>query len=145
MEITDEIRAEILTICDLIADGQSVRAIMKDRKMFCRAEFYKMVDKDEELKDHYARAMSDRADHLFEEILTISDSQEYDVSTKEDGTEVINHNVINRNRLQVDSRKWILSKMNPKKYGDKVDVTTDGKAINILNLGSGAAPDEPIQ
>ena len=27
--------------------------------------------------------------------------------------------------------KWVMSKMKPKKYGDKLDMTTDGKAITV--------------
>ena len=35
-------------------------------------------------------------------------------------------------RIQVDARKWILSKMNPKKYGDKIEVdsTIKGEITN---------------
>ena len=51
----------------------------------------------------------------------------------EDGKVVTNHNVIQRDRLRVDARKWALSKMNPKKYGDKVDVTSGGEKINNSN------------
>ena len=32
-------------------------------------------------------------------------------------------------KLKADNLKWSMSKMKPKKYGDKVDVTSDGKAI----------------
>jgi hypothetical protein len=43
--------------------------------------------------------------------------------------EVVNTEHIQRSRLRVDARKWIASKLKPKKYGDKMDVTSDGKAI----------------
>jgi hypothetical protein len=33
--------------------------------------------------------------------------------------------------LRIDARKWILSKMVPKKVGDKTDITTNGKDVNI--------------
>ena len=36
-----------------------------------------------------------------------------------DGKEIINQDVIARSRLRVDARKWIASKLLPKKYGDK--------------------------
>jgi len=34
-------------------------------------------------------------------------------------------------RLKIDSMKWILSKLMPKKYGDKLDVTSDSKPVNV--------------
>ena len=36
---------------------------------------------------------------------------------------------VQQNRLRVEARKWIASKLKPKKYGEKVDVTTDGKEM----------------
>ena len=40
----------------------------------------------------------------------------------------------NRSRLRVDTRKWIASKLKPKKYGDKIDVTTQGQAITQVTI-----------
>jgi hypothetical protein len=34
---------------------------------------------------------------------------------------------INRSRLRVDTRKWYLSKLAPKRYGEKVDVNVGGQ------------------
>ena len=48
-----------------------------------------------------------------------------------DGIKDKNHNIVNRKRQKIDSRKWVLSKMNPKKYGEKLDVTSDGETIGI--------------
>jgi len=38
----------------------------------------------------------------------------------------VDHEHIQRARLRVDTRKWILSKMLPKVYGDKFQVGGDG-------------------
>ena len=54
----------------------------------------------------------------------IADDQENDVYEDEDGREQTNHNVINRAKIRIDSRKWMLGKMNPKKYSDKIQVDT---------------------
>ena len=50
-----------------------------------------------------------------------------DVIINEEGNPITNHNVIQRDRLRVDARKWALSKMNPKKYGDKQAIEMDIK------------------
>jgi hypothetical protein len=34
---------------------------------------------------------------------------------------------VQRARLKVDTRKWLLSKLQPKKYGDKLDMNVAGK------------------
>jgi len=82
--------------------------------------FYKWLESDENKIKQYARATEIRAENIFDEILEISDDQENDVYIDKDGIEQINHNVINRAKLRVDSRKWTLSKMNPKKYSEKI-------------------------
>lgn len=120
-----------------IANGESCRSILDgaDRKVFpSHVTFCEWLNNDRELTKQYARAVADRADLIFEEILTIADSYEKDV-TIVNGKEVVNHNIINRHRLMIDTRKWMLSKMMPKKYGDKLDVTSAGEAThNPVNI-----------
>lgn len=91
-------------------------------------KFYELVDGDEKNRENYARACEERATKIFEEIIAISEH------TEEDHTPFTGGNVIQRDRLRIDARKWVLSKMNPKKYGEKLDVTTDNKPINTPTL-----------
>lgn len=62
---------------------------------------------------------------IFEEILTIADSQEGDVIIV-DGREVTNHDVIARAKLRVDARRWMIGKMAPKRYGDRAALEVSG-------------------
>jgi hypothetical protein len=109
-------RVELInTICEEMAKGRSLRSVLRDEGMPDRVTFFKWIDNNEERINQYASAREARADVIFEQILLISDSQEGDTITLEDGKEVTNHDVIQRARLRVDSRKWILGKMQPKK------------------------------
>jgi len=83
----------------------------------------------EEYKDffvHYARAKQMQADLLVEEILEISDDSTNDTEYTEFG-EKENKEWVNRSKLRVDSRKWIASKLAPKKYGDKLELSGDSE------------------
>jgi hypothetical protein len=86
----------------------------------------------EAFRDQYARARESQADHLAEEILQIADDGSNDTYQTENG-EAVNHDVIARSRLRVDTRKWLASKLAPKKYGDKVTQEHTGE-------GGGAIP-----
>ena len=66
---------------------------------------------------------------IFEEALDIADSFDKDVIIDKEGNEIINHNVINRDRLRVDTRKWFLSKLNPKKYGEKLEIESNNTQV----------------
>ena len=122
-------------VCELLEKGNSLRSALTKVNISSQT-FYAIIDIDEEKSKQYARACEERADAIFEDILKISDASEDDLIIDENGNPVTNHNVIQRDRLRVDSRKWMLSKMQPKKYGNKLDLTTGGEKINtnIPNL-----------
>lgn len=87
-------------------------------------------------QEKYARAKEMQADLLAEEILDIADDGSNDFMKIVKGDqeyEVENKEWVNRSRLRIDSRKWIASKLKPKKYGDRVtqELTgPDGKELN---------------
>lgn len=132
----EEIEEKFSLIIRGIEDnGLSLRKALGGYGMPDATTFYKWCDNDEEKAKRYVRACETRADIIFEEIIEIADKQGEDViGEDEHGTPIINHNIIHRNRLQVDARKWAVSKMNPKKYGEKVDHTTNGKDISNTTI-----------
>ena len=62
-------------------------------------------------------------------------SNDYMEKLDKDG-EVIGYSIngenIQRSRLRVDSRKWLASKLLPKKYGDKLDVNQSGNVTVVI-------------
>jgi hypothetical protein len=84
----------------------------------------------------YARAREIGYRTMADEIQEISDdgSNDYMVRTRRDGSTetVVNQEHIQRSRLRVDTRKWLLSKALPKIYGDKVELHgPDGGPLQI--------------
>lgn len=78
------------------------------------------LTKHESFSENYAKAQKERSEAMYEEMLDIGDD------VKADPAEVA------KARLRVDTRKWALARMNPKKYGDKqtTELTgPDGGAI----------------
>jgi len=122
-------------ICDRIALGESVKSICKDAKMPNASTVFLWVldDDKKEFSDKYAKARATQAELMFEEINEIADDGTNDYMTKQNADggeyEVVNSEHIQRSRLRVDTRKWYLSKVLPKKFGEKLDVTSDGKEI----------------
>jgi hypothetical protein len=125
-----------------VINGLSVSKACKESDTLGETLFYKVVGESDENEKDYARAREKRADFIFEEIKEIADKQDKDVTIDAEGNERTDHNVVQRSRLQIDTRKWMLGKMNPKKYSDKssLDLTTNGESINIISLGNGTDP-----
>lgn len=100
-------------------------------------------DAKEEIKSfmrQYARAREAQADFLAEEIIEIADDGSNDYMTIVKGDKEYNvedKEVTNRSRLRVDSRKWIASKLKPKKYADKLDLNHSGEVTpkQIVKIG----------
>ena len=109
-----------------IANGESVRTILASgNTLMDRSWFYDRIKVDPILTDQYARACEERADKIFEELIDIADNTVHDTDVRGSGSgvvEVPNAEWIQRSKVRIDTRKWMLSKMNPKKYGDKMDV-----------------------
>lgn len=106
--------------------GEALRNILKDEDLPSSKTFYEWLDNDDSKVKQYARACELRAEIIFDELLDIADDGRNDFVTKKLGGDVeiecLNSENIQRSRLRIDARKWILSKMNPKKYGDKLDI-----------------------
>jgi hypothetical protein len=98
--------------------------------MPCLATVFNWLRVHPEFVEQYARAKEESADALAEEILDISDdgSNDWMVRHGKDGEEswVVNGEHVQRSRLRVDSRKWIASKLKPKKYGDRTTTELTG-------------------
>lgn len=120
----NELFDEIIT--EIAENGSSLIGAVKPR--MSTQTFYRLLE-DKERSKRYARATEMRADKMAEEILQISDNIGGDMVVMPDGREVVDHAVVQRDRLRVDARKWILAKMNPKKYGDKIDMTSGDEPL----------------
>jgi len=136
-----------IKICKRITDGESLRSVCRDEKMPSRSSVHGWLllgagDKPEprykEFLDQYELAVQIRAENMFDEIEDIADDGQNDYMTRvgRDGEEyeVVNSEHIQRSRLRVDTRKWKLSKMFPKKFGDRNIVSTEDKDGNIVPI-----------
>lgn len=64
-----------------------------------------------------------QADLFADEILEIADETGTDLTTDDKGKVTVEHEVVARSRLRVDARKWLMARLAPKKYGDKLQHT----------------------
>tara|TARA_R110000868_G_scaffold391047_1_gene660941 strand:- start:368 stop:778 length:411 start_codon:yes stop_codon:yes gene_type:complete len=94
-------------ICELLADGKSLRAICTAPEMPSTSTVCKWLARNTEFAEQYARARELQADALFDEILDIADKGLTALDAAED------------RRIQIDARKWMAGKLKGK-YSDKV-------------------------
>lgn len=136
-EYNQEIASQL---CAQLAEGISLRTVCKSPDMPGLSTVFKWLHKHPEFVEQYARAKEESAEAMAEDILDIADDGTNDWMTIQKGKleiEVPDKEVIMRSRLRVDTRKWLMSKMKPKKYGEKLDMTTDGQPLTIKLVSYG--------
>lgn len=109
------------SICGRIAVGDSLRKICLEDGPDMKTVMRWLANDQGGFRQQYARAREAQADFMAEEILQIADDGLNDTYQTENG-EAVNQDVIARSRLRVDARKWLASKMAPKKYGEKLQL-----------------------
>ncbi len=94
-------------ICEQLADGMSLRSVCKAEGMPDKSTIFNWFRTRPEFLDQYTRAKEESADALSDEMVDIADDKT---------------GYPQRDRRRSDTRKWLSSKLKPKKYGEKVDV-----------------------
>lgn len=113
---TEELANEI---CARIAGGMSLNKLCKMSDMPDASTVFKWIGEKPEFSHKYAKATTERAELMFDEMLEIADTENIDDTQ--------------RARLRVDTRKWALSKLMPKKFGDKQTVEHAG-GISLTDM-----------
>ena len=133
-------------ICEQLAEGRSLRSICDDEGMPNRSTVYDWLDADTHgFPDQYARARSRQAETMLDEILEIADDTSNDTIITDFGPRP-DAEWISRSKLRVDARKWAMSKLAPKKYGDSkaLDVTSGGERITGFAIVDYTADDRAV-
>ena len=113
---------KISKVLTQMREGKSLRQASQMAGV-ARQTFLDWVDKDQELAGHYAHARAAMIDKIADDIMTIADED-----LMPTGEVKVDSAMVQKQRLRVDTRKWLLSKLAPKKYGDKLELTGDETA-----------------
>ena len=119
-------------ICDGLSDGKSLRTVCKEEDMPDKSTVFRWLRTYKEFQDQYTRAKEEATDALADEITDIADDGSNDWMEINKGgykMTILDREHVDRSKLRIETRKWIMAKMKPKKYGDKVDLTTNGKDL----------------
>jgi hypothetical protein len=115
----------------LSVSSLGLQAICKANGISASNFYAWMLKAPNEFREMYARARENQAQVLADEITEIADNKEFGVieivKETKDGTfrETRREDAIRHRELQVDARKWVLSKLLPHKYGDRLEVAAD--------------------
>lgn len=127
----DEIQSISEVVLDCMHDGMSLRKSCIEAGVPV-SSFMRWVAEDSALAEHYTCAREALIDKIADETIEISDAP---VGITDNGA--TDSGAVAKQRLQVDTRKWLLSKLAPKKYGEKLESTLvgpDGGPVEIKTI-----------
>src|SRR5690242_18516843 len=115
-QYTEEIGKQI---CEAVASSTEGLndLIAKNPHFPCQATVYKWINDHPQFSEMYANAKRAQAAIFAEEIVKIADNEASDHVVGDDGKLVMNSVKVARDRLRIDTRKWIACKLLPKVYG----------------------------
>jgi hypothetical protein len=134
---TDYCKDKADYICEKLSDGQSLKAICEPDDMPTRSTIYRWLGLHPEFSNMYDRAREEQAETLADEIIAIADESYDDIMIDDNGNQRQNTEFIQRSRLRVDARKWVASKLKPRKYGEarQIDHTSSDGSMTPQEAG----------
>ena len=114
-------------ICERLSTGETLKSICRSPGMPHESTVRKWARDDHKgFYTRYARSRDIGMDAMADELFDIADDGTNDWMERHgegnDGYS-LNGEHVSRSRLRVDTRKWYLSKLAPKRYGEKLEVT----------------------
>lgn len=123
-------------ICAELAQGYSLRTVCAADDMPSVKTIFNWFRTYPDFLQQYTRAKEESADAMADEVIDIADdgSNDWMVKHGKDDQEYwqLNGEHVQRSRLRIETRKWLMAKMKPKKYGEKLDMTSDGKPVSFV-------------
>jgi hypothetical protein len=115
-------------ICRKVSEGQALLHVCEEEGFPTQTTVFRWLNEKEEFREKYARAREIQIERMALDALRIADDPNEDPQSR---------------RVRVDTRKWILSKWAPKRYGDKLEVEQTGEQTIRIRIG-GDRPTEFI-
>lgn len=127
-------------ICNRIIEGEPIRQIALLEEMPNERTMYRWLDSHKEFCQQYTRAKEIQMDKFNEELIDIADDSRNDWIERESERTgktyvALDAEAIARSKLRIETRKWLMGKHKPNKYGDKITLEGDGiiPVINVFN------------
>jgi hypothetical protein len=116
----------VTAICGRMAQGETLSKVCTDPQMPAKNTVLRWLEAHEDFRTRYARARQLLMDHWADLIIDIAWDDSRDAYVDAQGNKRWDHENIQRSRLKVDTLKWLMSKISPKRYGDKLALAAEG-------------------
>jgi hypothetical protein len=113
-------------ICAGLSEGKSLRTVCLDEGMPALSTIFLWFREYPEFSEQYVTSKNESADARLEQLDDLGDEA---IALAQSVDPKASSAVVQAVKLKADNIKWTMSKLKPKKYGDKLDLTSDGKVL----------------
>jgi hypothetical protein len=131
VQITEEL---FLAVCDRLVQGEPLVLICADNAMPSRPQIMRYIHQNEKARETYYAAREMQCETLAEEAMLIASDDSNDFSYDPRGKRISHNDVVQRARLKTDALWKTMSKMAPRRFGDKNITEIQGNANNPVAL-----------
>jgi hypothetical protein len=119
----------VAELCERLSRGEPMASICRSEGMPDVNTINMWRDTDAEINSRVAHARDLGFDHLAADCLHIADDNGLDTRVNDAGVTVVDRDHIQRAKLRIETRLKLLACWDPRRYGNKVDVTSGGETI----------------
>lgn len=147
---TDYTEETALEICERLCEGESLLQITRDPAMPNRRTVYRWLLTNEGFCHNYRRAREGFAEYHHDHMLDIADDGHNDWYLK-NGVKCVDNEAVNRSKLRISTRQWIIERAAPRKYGPKPDGDEGGAGaaaqgtLPVATIEGQEKLDEPLK
>jgi hypothetical protein len=135
----------VVRLVKMIAQGYTLRQISNMKGMPELNIMLKWYAEKPEFRQRIEKAKTELVERFAEDILDIADdsANDYMVRVARNGEEIrtVDHENVNRSKLRIETRKWLMSKLRPERYGDNMKID---KKIDIVARVEAMTPQQRI-
>ena len=117
-------------VCERVANGETLTAVLRDPGMPSWSSFHRRINSSYDLRAAVARAREAGYARMADDLLEIAEDGRNDYVERQgrNGKPFIalNDEHVRRSQLRIDTRKWLLSKVLPARFGERVEHTGAG-------------------
>jgi len=125
---TDEI---FETICERLENGEVLRQICASDEMPDRSTVLRWIANDDAKRRRYDAARQACVEFWSDEIIQIATDGSKDTVIDEKGRARCDHEWVARSRLRIDTIKFLMTKINPLKWGEKLPEAAAARQMEI--------------
>lgn len=119
---------DVLTKVAMNEAGGYLKSIIEDMGLD-PASFYRLLLKDDEIRQMYEQAREVQAEIQADEMRQIADDGRNDSYVDDRGRARVDHDVVQRSKLRIDTLKWTMSKLHYKRFGDKIQQDVNANVV----------------